>query len=141
MRRAHLAQANPVDLSPVDVQIIRERIQARTAFWGVRTTRAPGPFPRRDGSRWAYLFWDGPPSMDIVPALAVSRCVDTYQITILDMLELFSRGNFETIQRSDLGDALDLIEALLLEAREVVMSNSASQPTIGASTCARSDLN
>jgi hypothetical protein len=139
MKNRHPTRNNLLDLSLTDVQIIRARIDSSTAFWGLRTTRGPNPSSRLNGPRWAYLFWEGPPSHDIVPGLAVLRCVDTYRITILDPLELFSSGKFETIERSDLMSAVDLIEELLLEARECAMYGSPPS-RISTSNRARADL-
>jgi hypothetical protein len=121
MKRIHPARNNPADLSLIDVQTIRESITARTACWGIRSSRGPGPLSPSSGRRWAYVYWDGPPSDDIIPALAVSRCVLWYHITILDPLEFFSRGAFETTQRHDLAGATELIVELMWEFREMAL--------------------
>ena len=139
MRQRHPTPNSLLDLSLADIQTIRTRIESSTAFWGLRTTRGPSPLSRLSGPRWAYLFWDGPPSRDMVPSLAVLRCADTYRITILDPLELFSSGNFESIERGDLASAVDLIEELLHEARECAMYSSLPSRN-SSSTRARSDL-
>jgi len=140
MKHKHPARTTLLDLSLTDVQTIRSRIESSTAFWGLRTTRGPSPLSKLHGPRWAYLFWEGPPSRDMVPSLAVLRCADTYRITIIDPLELFASGNFETTERSDLASAVDLIEELLHEARECAMYNSLPS-RISASARAQSDMN
>ena len=124
LRHKHITRTIPVDLCAIDIQKIRESIQARTAYWGVRATRAPGPLSRSDGLRWVYIYWDGPPPDDIVPALAVSRCRHFYHISILEPREIFASGAFETMRRRNLTEAIELLNELFWEFRELALDVS-----------------
>jgi hypothetical protein len=120
----HATRTIPVDLCPIDIQKIRESIQAHTAYWGVRATRAPGPLSRSNGPRWAYIYWDGPPADDIVPVLAVSRCIHLYHISILDPREIFASGAFEMMRRRGLVETIELINELFWDFRGLALNES-----------------
>ena len=141
MARRSSSKASPIDLSQNEIEIIRERIQSCSAFWGVRSTRAPGPSSRIGGIRWLYAFWDGPPSNDIVPALALERLPFGYQITILQPLELFVMGAFETLRRNDFPATVELIVMLLEEVRETALNSSTMVARSATATKARFNIN
>ena len=125
-----------IDVTPDDLRAIIESIESQSGFWRIRATYAPSPHSRRGGTRWAYLFWAGPPSEDIVPAIAITRHVAGYTIAVLDVLELSTAGAFEVMECIDLVSAVELAGAIISEAREIAMDHAGPDPTTFASCLA-----
>ena len=113
-----------VDLTTDDLRAIIESTESQSAFWRIRATYASGPRSRSSGTRWAYVFWAGPPSEDIVPAVAITRHVAGYRIIILDALELFASGTLEAMECTDLGSALELVREFISEAQEIALDRA-----------------
>ena len=67
------------------------------------------------------LSWVGPPSEDVVPPLAITRHRTGYRVFILDPLELFASGRFETKDCSDFACAVQAVLEIIDEARETAL--------------------
>ena len=123
VRSKHLAtpQTRPTDLTADDVRALTGSVETFTGYWRIKATRAPGPDAGSGAARWAYLYWVGPPSEDVVPPLAITRHRTGFRVFILDPLELFASGRFETKDCSDLACALQVVLEIIDEARETAL--------------------
>ena len=99
----------PLSLTDQDISSLRTRTETATAFWQLRVTFGPGPGSQRGHTRWAYLYWSGPPSADLVPTLAVTRDLVNYNITIIDCMGYLSGSEFESLSRSTLAEIIELL--------------------------------
>jgi hypothetical protein len=118
MRTPGTSKNRLVDLTIDDLKSIIESVKAFTGFWRVRGTYASGPNSGSVATRWAYLFWVGPPSEDIVPVIAITRRTEGYRITVLDPLEYFASGAFEAMDCSDFFGTIQLAREIMHEARD-----------------------
>ena len=123
VRSKHLAtpQTRPTDLTADDVRALTGSVETFTGYWRIKATRAPGPDAGSGAARWAYLYRVGPPSEDVVPPLAITRHRTGFRVFILDPLELFASGRFETKDCSDLACALQVVLEIIDEARETAL--------------------
>lgn len=136
LRSPPTAQSRPTDLTADDLRALTESVESLTSYWRIKVTRAPGPGARSGATRWAYLYWAGPPSEDIVPPLAITRHRRGYRIFVLDPLELFASGTFEANDCEDLSRTVETLVGLIDEAREAALDRSKLDMTTLASLLA-----
>jgi hypothetical protein len=136
MRSPPTLQSRPTDLTADDLRALTGSVESLTGYWRIKVTRAPGPDAGSGATRWAYLYWAGPPSEDIVPQVAVTRDRKGYRIFILDPLELFASGMFEAKDCGDLARALEVVLEVINEARETALDRSGPDVTTLASLLA-----
>ena len=122
MRTPGTSKNRLLDLTIDDLKSIIEAMKAFTGFWRVRGTYASGPDSSSVATRWAYLFWVGPPSEDIVPVIAITRRTEGYRITVLDPLEYFASGAFEAMDCSDFSSTIQLACEIMDEACDAALN-------------------
>jgi hypothetical protein len=125
MRRTSKSNHSPIDLTTGDLRAIIEAVESGSALWRIQATCAPGPVHRAGSAKWAYLFWIGPPSTDIVPSLAISRDIGEYRVTIFDPLEFYANGSFEEMHCADILSTIDLVRQIITEAGELALDHAA----------------
>ena len=126
-----------VDLTTGDLRAIIESVESMSGCWRIRATYAPSPESSDSATRWAYLFWAGPPSADVVPSVAISHHIGGYSITVFDPLEFCASGVFETMECSDLAGTIELIRQIVTEAEEIALDHAMPELTAFVSCLAQ----
>jgi hypothetical protein len=132
-----MARNRPIDLTTDDLRTIIDSVEAISGWWCIRATYVPSPTSRTSGTRWAYLFWVGPPSSDIVPSVAITRQIYGYRITVFDVLEFCASGSFEMMECSDLTSTVELVGQIIDEIREMALDHAMPDATAFASRLAQ----
>jgi len=126
-----------VDLTTDDLCAITKSVGSRSGCWRIRATYAPSSAFSDSATRWAYLFWSGPPSEDVVPSVAITRHIGGYTITVFDPLEFCASGAFDTMENSDLTCTIDLVCQIITEAEEIALDRAMPDVTAFVSCLAR----